>query len=308
MRLTVYVPTYGRWNLCLEQVQRLHEQRHHLPEGFEVTIAVSVNGDPRYSEGELREAGADAVQVRSVNLGGEANYCLAFEHLGHCDYLWVVSDDDPIQDEALSRICSAISQLGDPALIVLGGAEPTPVEISPRGIDDIEHLPIASISCSIFRSEVFTDLVPYAFSGIATHFPQVALIRAGIHSGRVERIALLPTDRVVDLSSFARDQTQLGRGGMGARTGGFFFGGGLLVYLEGDPRMRKSLARRWWRQHWHRLSMYRLADSAAQEVVDRMGRSSVSTVGWWFLSLAPWWRLKDRLDSVRRTTTRSSGT
>lgn len=300
MKLTVYIPTASRPDACLQQIQALDRERLSGVRGLEVRIVISVNGDPKYTQESLMGVGADEVRIRAVNLGGDANFCLGLECLADADYLWVISDDDPIEPEALKRISNAIQLLDSPDLITLSDSATRISLLEPMAIGDLDGLPIASISCSVYRSDAFRELVPLAFSGIVSHFPQISLIQAGIRLGMVRRVGIVPTEGIIDLAPMRNDALRRGRSEMGERTGAFFFGGSLLAYLEPDPLLRKQETRMWWRRHWHRLSMYRRARSPEQHLVDQLGRSSISTVGWWLISLPPWWRLKTVSDQLCR--------
>lgn len=292
MNLVIYIPTAGRPQACLEQVTRLNKQRADTID-TEVKVVVSINADSSYDPAELSKHGADHVIFRATDLGGNANYCLALEWLPSSDYLWVVSDDDPIGPEAVKHLVKAIRDSDQPDLIVLSDSTMEPQLLRVTSVTDLEPAPVSSISCSVLRSVAFQGLAPVAFAAIATHFPQIALIQAAISRGTVERVALVNSSAVIDLRPMRDDAISRGRREMGARTGAFVFGGGLLAYLDPNPHERQRRVRRWWRSHWHRLSMYRLAHSREQEIVDVLARSSGSTIGWWILSLPPWWRLKD---------------
>lgn len=291
--LTVYIPTWNRPHACLDQVQRLADQRGHINEDCHVRIVVAVNGDPQYDTEKLHQAGADIVIQRPVNLGGNANICLAFEYLALPGHLWLLSDDDPIVDTALASIIDVIER--DPSVDAIFFAE---VESAgqipvPRSVEGLGDFPIASVSCTVYRGPAFVSYVEEAFRSIVTFFPHVALIDAALAAGTIGSAWTLPLDRVVDLTPMRQEAVMQGRAAMGRRTGGFFFGGGLLTYLDTDPARRRRRTRLWWRTHWHRLSMYRRAKSAEGVLVDAGGRAKLTTAGWWLLSLPPWWRYKD---------------
>lgn len=292
-RLTVYIPTWNRPVACLDQVRRLSGQRDGLGPSCDVKIVVAVNGDPQYQSRELHQAGADLVIQRPINLGGNANICLAYEHLAASEYLWLLSDDDPVVDTALGDIFGVLSRAPRVDVIFLADRlSAGPIGV-PRSVEELEGTPVASISCTIYRGSAFISSVDQAFRSIVTYFPHVALIDSALKAGTVKSAWFLPLDQIVDLAPMRSEADALSRISMGQRSGAIFFAGGLLAYLDGDPKRRSRRTRLWWRTHWHRLSMYRLANAPEGALVDAAGRSTLATLGWWLLSLPPWWRFKD---------------
>lgn len=291
--LLIYIPTWDRPKACITQVGILNWQRMQLAEELNVRIMVSVNGDSRYNEQELRRAGADVVIQLPANLGASTNVCMGLTHLSRSQYVWVVSDDDVLAPKALRFLASALAQEPAPDLVLLAEVEHGVSVLPPDQVDGYEGVPLGLLSAGVYRGSTFAAFVNYAFDAIHTYFPHVGLLQAAHSASAVERVVLLPIGDVVDLSPVRKDAEGHGRRGMGERTGAYFFGGGLLAYMESDPALRRRRTRTWWRTHWHRVSMYRLADSSNQRLVDGLGRSSLATLGWWILSLPPWWRLKD---------------
>lgn len=296
VQLTIYIPTWNRPASCLDQIRQLAQQRSKLESDSTVTIVVAINGDPQYQVQDLVAAGANDVVARRVNLGGDANICLAYEHLPSTGYLWLLSDDDPVRETALASILDVLERNSDVDLLLLSESDkPMARQVDvPETIEQLEDVPAASISAAIYRGDAFVGSVEHAFRAIVSWFPHVALIDHALSAGTVRTIWTLPLHQVIDLSLMRREANSLGRSAMGRRTGSYFFGGAILAYLDKDRERSVRRTRAWWRTHWHRLSMYRLANSVEGELVDALGRSAFGTFWWWLLSLAPWWKLKDR--------------
>jgi hypothetical protein len=262
-------------------------------------IVVSVNGDSSYDPELLRQAGADDVIMRPVNVGGNANICLAFEQFARSKFVWILSDDDPISPRALAVLSDALVRAGECDLVLLADVIDPVVMHGVSTLDQLESAPLSYVSCAVFGRQAFEPHVEDAFRGCLTFFPHAFVIQAALASGKALTVELIPAQDVIDLTPMWQQAIDFGRGAMGARTGAFFFGGGIMEYLEPRGQVRRRRTRRWWRQHWHRLSMYRRAESVESILVDRLGRSGLTSLPWWVISLPPWWRLKDTLDTRR---------
>ncbi len=298
--LTVYIPTWGRPDACLQQVYRLADQRDALVTQCQIVIVVSVNGDPTYKTDQFMQAGADIVIQRPLNLGGNANICLGYEYLQGDGFLWILSDDDPILDTALKTIMELLTNQQDLDAIFFSDTSSAERVTTPRSVDDVTYAPLPAISCTVYKGSAFEESVEAAFRSIVTHFPHLGLIDSALAAGTLRSIWAIPISQVVDLSAMRQEAESLGRSAMGRHTGAFFFGGGLTTYLDQDPVRRRYRTRRWWRTHWHRLSMYRLARSPEGMLIEAAGRGNLRTYGWWLMSLPPWWRLKNRISLPTR--------
>lgn len=297
--LCVYIPTFGRPESCRDQVERIARQREQFGPA-EVILVVAINGDASYDADLLRSRGADIVVHRPVNLGGDANICLGYEYLATADYLWILSDDDPIHESALQTLVHVLRQRPD--LVVGTFGEPDSSQICPRAQGDLMAAGafLDFVSASIYRSDRFVDLVDYAFQYIVTRYPHACLLNEAERRGRLANVSLVRLDRLVD-SSLSVAAVRMERGTTSARLGPAFFGGALAETLGGEGRFNRSGMARWWRRHWHRASMYRRVPSTQQTWVDRLARTSPTTAILWLASLPPYWRLKDRIRPLTPT-------
>ena len=293
IRLTVYIPTFGRPEACLRQVAAVASQK--MERGGSITVVVAINGDPMYDTAELLAAGADVVIERPVNLGGNANICLGYEFAASSDYLWILGDDDLASPGAVRRILSASQTQPD---LIVGSRQLS----QPRLLEDVAADELIAIDCAIdfisatvYRSEAILPHVETAFGMIVTSYPHAAGILALVGGDQANRCACLPLADLVDPAESLRVVASMNRGIAGERQGKAFFGGGLLATTRGGQDFDAAGFRGWWSRHWHRASMYRRANGVQSAWVDRMARSSVITLWWWVLSLPPWWKLKERM-------------
>ena len=79
-KLLIYLPTYSRFEACLQQAKKVHEQisnsNNRILE-LEIHFYISVNGDYSYDKTELSKY-ANSVINNPVNYGGNVNISLGF--------------------------------------------------------------------------------------------------------------------------------------------------------------------------------------------------------------------------------------
>lgn len=296
-RLCIYIPSYGRPDACLAQVERIALQRRES-DLAQVILVVAINGDAKYDVEKFISCGVDVVVQRPVNLGGNANICLGYEYLGAADYLWILSDDDPIHESALLAVLDALED--DPDLVVGTSGEPAATHLSPRAPGAIVKAGGFTdfMSATIYRCDRFIDLAEFAFESIVTSYPHACVIQEAERRGRLANVSLVRLDRLVD-SSLSVAAVRMERSQTSAALGRAFFGGLLAETIGQGGQFDRGGMARWWRRHWHRASMYRRTPSIQQGWADRLARSSPRTTLYWLASLPPYWRLKDRIRPLK---------
>lgn len=111
--LTIAIPTYNRQQLLKEQIAALLPQ---LSDQVKALI-LDNHSEPSVSFclGELCGDRIEIVRNR-VNIGGDANICRCFE-LCETEWLWVLSDDDRIKEDAVSCVLERIAANRDRVFI-----------------------------------------------------------------------------------------------------------------------------------------------------------------------------------------------
>jgi hypothetical protein len=292
--LFIYIPTFGRYESCLQQVHNLHQQRTRLSSPDSVFISVAVNADPNYEAASLQNAGADEVVVRKSNLGGNANIALGFENLSRAHYLWILGDDDQLFPESLKTLLAYLA-LGTDLLCV----SRTRQEVSRMQIDSFAQLEReggfpGSVSANVFKCSTFASSAEVAFEGIFTSYPHAFAIQQFLKHNSLD-VLLHPEGEFIDYSQSVAELAFVSRTVAAQTQGRAFFGGGLFVGLGQQTRFAGRPYARWWASHWHRASMYREARPFQAHLVDRLALTRIDTSILWLLSLFPWWRLKDRI-------------
>lgn len=303
--LTVYIPTHGRPDLCLEQVSCLAAQIREGRFQSLVAIVVAINGDNDYDTPALRRLGAEVI-LRQSNLGGNANICLGFEYLDSAEYLWILSDDDPVSPNSIVTIIDCINEFDSPDLVTgirSGSTRLIQLDSPDTPFFKYEGSLISLISATVYKSDVFRHHFIHALQSLYTHFPHVVTILSGYYSrlnmGLSFNVGVIPISQMVDINQFERYTNSIIREDIGASHGAIFFGGGLIPLALTDRSAQRRESGRWWRSNWHRCSMYRRTNSAEQVVVDSLARSDLSNICYYALSLPPWWRIKNAFDYVR---------
>lgn len=292
LSLTVYIPSYGRWERCLAQVAAVRRAARRAA-SIEVHIVVAVNGDRGYTDVALRDAGADVVITRRLNLGANANIALGFEFLSTSTYLWVLSDDELITDSVLTRVEPLLHEGVD----VVSAAWSTSSKV--QEVANLDQLDAsgafyALVSANILRGSSFDSNVEQAFDGIITSYPHAYLISRTLVT-RTLVVATIPMNEMINHSLSLEAVTGMNRKTAGRAQGTAFFGGGILVAVSAVPGGSAGPFHRWWRKHWHRAAMYRRSRSVQARIVDSMARGSLRSLPWYLVSLVPWWRLKERI-------------
>jgi hypothetical protein len=200
-QLLIYIPSYENFPGALAQAQSLQVQASSLqgaPWGG-VRVVVSVNGCD-YDTRALESAGACVLQ-RSTNLGGDANIALGFIEAQANDYLWILSDNDPVNDTALETLARAFLDSSDTDLVV-GVSD---VNLEGRRVlrspvtGDGGNFHIGLISAVVYRWSSFVEATPAAFQSLWTGWGQIALQEKAVQSRGALQMSCVPLSSLVGL-------------------------------------------------------------------------------------------------------------
>lgn len=298
-RLIVYIPSFGNFAGALSQVKTLALQGREARSvpWSKVEIVVSVNGC-EYDRGALEAWGARVIQ-RPTNLGGDANIALGFVEATVADFLWILSDNDPVQPEALATIASALANEQAPDIVV--GVSDSLLEGSRRLDSPVTTyggaFHIGLISAVVYRWSSFVQSTPAALQALWTGWAQIALQEHAVKTRNQTTAACVPLSQIVQLTRGDQSDDSVNRARQSYSHS--FYGGALLGFLsaeiaEEDGRKEVS---RWWRHHWLYASAYRPRRSwphrnfrfTLVEGLIRTGSLGDRTL--WIASLLPYWRL-----------------
>ena len=104
-KLSIFIPTYNRWDILFQTLSRLVK---YLPKGVRVNIVnnASTNNEYRNKVDEfIKTTQRFEISIidYAVNIGGEGNFLRCVE-LCETEYIWVLGDDDFIIENAFSNL------------------------------------------------------------------------------------------------------------------------------------------------------------------------------------------------------------
>jgi glycosyltransferase involved in cell wall biosynthesis len=190
-KLTIAIPTYNRAAHLQRQLARVAPQ---LTGQVRCCVYDNASTDDT-SEVAGTYASQGVAYFRSaVNCGAGRNILRCFEEC-QTEWLWVLSDDDPIEPDAISAVLCLASQ-GSVDLIHLSSARAAYsqelVLTDPMAL--LEHSTpsaINFISLGVYRMDSFRRLLPVYVEQMTTMVPQMAMILKLLESGQ-GRVLLSP--------------------------------------------------------------------------------------------------------------------
>lgn len=300
-KLLIYLPTYSRFEACLQQAKKVHDQilnSSNRSLEIEIHFYININGDYSYDETELNKY-ANSVINNPVNYGSNVNISLGFIYAKKnlFDFLWIIGDDEPIGNEALLSIATKLSDT-TPDLIV-GSKKITGnfseinsyMELSKLSGGTPSFISSTVYSCD-FSLETAYEALTYEF----TSFPHLVVINKIFESKGSINIALIPLDKICKVDERIYTYPKVNRRSMSARDSTIFFGKPLALMGCRDNVYKKQEMLRWWLVNWHRVSMY-------YSKADFRGKLLIA-VSWEYkalrplilISILPIWKLKDFSD------------
>jgi glycosyltransferase involved in cell wall biosynthesis len=171
--LTIAIPTYNRHELLKKQIQIL------LPQiNSEVKVVIFDNNCNPSVDSYLGELCNDKIKVSRnlVNIGADANICRCFEY---CDteWLWVLSDDDIVTDDAIFIVLNSIKSNKDSVFINFKSSH----EYTTRGLTGFceqkpEYSDAFLISICIFNNSKLRPYLIEYYSYLSSMHGQLILV------------------------------------------------------------------------------------------------------------------------------------
>lgn len=192
-RLLVYIPSYRRPAELGAQLERLLPQLGQ--HAGRVRVLVSDNATPGPEYGGIRARFEPAgIQFRrnGVNLGGNANIAMGFAFAEPDEFLWILSDDDPVSPDALDYLLPRLSPEVD--LCVMRPDVTCEEDVAyawASGWDEPLKTGTGLVSAALFHMGALAPYVPQAFSFHNTSFPHLAVVLAKAKAEGSVRFRLL---------------------------------------------------------------------------------------------------------------------
>lgn len=209
----------------------------------QIRVLVSLNEIDDVYLSIIKEYQSDQIKFRSNpgNIGGNANITLAFVFAEADEFLWILSDDDMITEDALEYIMPSLDYSCD--VVHVGDYEIlADVKISlmnaltiPKGAG------FGLISVVIFNMEVIKGYLESGFSYLDSSFPHLAILLAALRDKKEFSMRL-----VSHTSVFTSEELSThGRGDYSVSLLGF---GYLADFF--NKRHGKELLNSWIRENW----------------------------------------------------------
>ncbi|VVD83042.1 Abequosyltransferase RfbV [Pandoraea communis] len=208
--LTICIPSYRRLQQAMRTVRGL------LPsvDGEHSRILVLDNASPDDYAGAFRsdpalsaaiDRGVLEISRNPTNIGMSANFLRAFE-MARGEWLWLLSDDDEVEADAIGRVLSAIRTVGDEYGFVKFGSTRRPagpknsiddfeefIDRNARSVDDFNDF--IFISNGIYRLKDFRSILEVGYKHAHTYVPHFMLMSAFMSRGG--RMAIV-NEEIVD--------------------------------------------------------------------------------------------------------------
>lgn len=193
-KLLIYIPTYNRISKLEGQLNRLIKQVENSD--YDLSIIVSNNcsteGDYRNLEEKYRKFPV-SFKTNTGNIGGNGNIFLGFIYATGFDYLWILSDDDPVSDDCLKHIYPELDKAHN--LIHIGDYDVVhtrTAKCDPSFFTCTEGAGFGLISKVIYKTDFFSEYFVNGLEHYETSFPHMSITLSKVKSeGQVEFRCLL---------------------------------------------------------------------------------------------------------------------
>lgn len=210
LKLTICIPSFDRSSRAQETIRALLPQVY----GTDIKLLILDNASPvdylkDFSKDpvfvEAMQDGYLAIQRNQVNLGMSANFLRAFEVV-ESEWLWLLSDDDEVESQAVERLISAIQLYAEEyGFIKFSSTRSKPstpafkisnleefIQFNSKSVDNFNGF--IFISNGIYRVNHFKSFVNVGYQHAHTYIPHFMMITAFIAAGG--KIAILDEEIV----------------------------------------------------------------------------------------------------------------
>jgi len=174
-KLKIYLITYNRKDTLIRTFEQIFANNSPIKD-FDITILNNHSDDGTDDVIKVYQDKFPNIEhiKHSVNIGGNANICRAFELSASCgyEYAWILCDDDIMDFSAWDELEMCINQKKD---LICVSDYSFPNEKSKKNLAN-QIFQLAFVPANIFKTEYITDsIVSSMYECIYTMFPQTCL-------------------------------------------------------------------------------------------------------------------------------------
>ena len=183
--LTIYIPSYNRANSLLKQLDAINNFRDKTK--FKVVAndncSSDVEGYKNIQEYCLKNS--FFYHRNEMNIGADANIFNGFLNSFDSEYIWILSDDDLLKDDALDKILDMLNS-NDLDFLFLTHSKIKSLEKHTWTQKDCFENNIKTsdgaglISNVIYKSEFIKEFIPVGFQNIYTCFAHLSVLIASL--------------------------------------------------------------------------------------------------------------------------------
>lgn len=305
IKLGVYVPSFGRRDIALSTVKNLCQQAQILnieKHGeVEISVILRCNDDPTYNSIDFTSLGCTFLKAE-INEGADANIAFGFFYANQqsLSHLWIVGDEEYIPSTALKTICSILLGPEDFDAII-GSKNKLGVMFKPESSQQL-YMEVGTttsfISSTIYSCKFNKVMCEQAFRFSFTGYSHLAMQNMLIQSETWNRLRLVDIQSLVDYHAKVVVDPLKPRAEYGMRDSFVFFGKILATLASGNQEYTKSEFSYWWRENWHRVSMYLSKEEPNGWAVICISLKYKSLFFLVLLGMLPWWKIKELIRPV----------
>jgi hypothetical protein len=306
IKLCIYIPTYGRPDDLSNRLNELSSQCKTLNvKDIIFYIVVSVNHDYKYNLDLIRTQ-CDKLIFRELNIGADLNINYGFYEAlqSSSDYLWIIGDDEPISNTAIARITDSLLSNTEVDLLV-GSKNFIGTTNNPKSLlklNDKLGRTLSFISSTIYKVQFRLNDVEKAGQFSFTCYSHLAMLHLLISRNELKTVLSIDIQELCDYHYKVLVDPLKPRSDYGRRDSKVFFGKLLSALVTDNSSYISHETKYWWLKNWHRVSMFLdNSDFLGFLVLGIAGKSRGITRALYFLSLFPYWKLKDLVSPVSKT-------
>jgi glycosyltransferase involved in cell wall biosynthesis len=190
--LLIYIPTYNRYDLLVKQIRRIEP----FIDGKITALYISDNcsTDSRYLGLQGEVDGSKVKVVRNpVNLGANVNIANGFLAGSGFDFLWILSDDDIIGQQAVVDLRGHLDRKMDLMYMQHGDLTDDRIDVlDMNGFLRVLNNGLGLISRLVYRSEFVSLHIRVGFDYINSGFPHLAVLFSALANGGTATVQSLP--------------------------------------------------------------------------------------------------------------------